>query len=52
MKKEKIKLSFKRYIKASNEKKQCKEPCIKNGKADRYCYACASEILEPIIPIL
>jgi hypothetical protein len=47
--KEQLKDSFKRYAEASSEKKDCKEPCLKNGKSDRYCLECANDILGNLI---
>ncbi len=49
MKTDKLKESFRRYIKAGKEVKKCNQPCLKNGKSDRYCLKCANEIMEPIL---
>lgn len=48
-KKKKFKHSFKKYLKAGNEYKNCEEPCVKNGRSDRYCFDCANEMMSPII---
>lgn len=48
-KKKKLKESFKRYMDAGKERKDCKNPCLKNGKSDRYCLKCANEILGDLI---
>ena len=48
--KQKFKESFKAYLKAGKEVKECKDPCIKNGRSDRYCLECGNEILKPILP--
>lgn len=48
-KKLKFKESFKKYRKAGTETKDCKDPCLKNGRADRYCLKCANEIMNPIL---
>lgn len=31
---------------------KCKEPCLKNGKSDRYCLECANEIMNPILTLI
>jgi hypothetical protein len=49
MKHEKLKESFKRYRKAGKEKSACVDPCLKNGKSDRFCLKCANEIMGPIL---
>lgn len=46
-KKKKYKESFKRYM---NAEKECKDPCLKNGKSDRYCLDCANEIMGDLLP--
>lgn len=50
-KKKKFKESFKRYLSAEGEKKDCKEPCLKNGKSDRYCLECANEMMSGLLSI-
>jgi hypothetical protein len=49
-KKKKFKESFKRYMNAGKEKKDCKDPCLKNGKSDRYCLECANDIMGDLLP--
>lgn len=48
-KKQKFKESFGNYLKSSNEVKDCKDPCIKNGRSDIYCFECSNEMMSPII---
>lgn len=47
--KQEIKKSFGRYAKARKEQKDCNEPCIKNGKSDKFCQECADDLLAPLI---
>lgn len=49
MNKERFKQSFKKYLDAGKETKNCNDPCIKNGRSDRYCLDCSNEIMRPII---
>lgn len=49
-KKKKWKESFKRYMNASKEEKECKDPCLKNGKSDRYCIDCSIEMIGDLLP--
>lgn len=48
-KKLKFKESFKKYLNASIETKDCEDACLKNGRADRYCLKCANEMMNPIL---
>ena len=48
-KKKKFKESFKMYMKAGKEEKDCKDPCLKNGKSDRYCLECANEMMGDLL---
>jgi hypothetical protein len=45
----KHKTAFRRYLEASEEEKDCKDPCLKNNKSDRFCLECANEIINPLI---
>ncbi len=51
MAKEEIKNAFKRYMAARKQTKDCKDPCKKNGKSDRYCLDCANEIMGLLVKI-
>ena len=46
---ERAKTAFQNYLKAKSETKDCEEPCLKNGRSDRYCLECANEIMKPML---
>lgn len=46
---DRAKKSFKKYIQAHKEQKDCKDPCIKNVRSDRFCFECGSDMLEPFL---
>lgn len=48
-KKQIFRKSFKAYLDAGKEVNDCKDPCIKNGRSDRYCLECANAMMFPII---
>jgi hypothetical protein len=50
IKKEEFRASFRRYLNAGKQQKDCKEPCLKNGKSDRYCLECADDIWGSLLP--
>lgn len=47
--KQKLRESFKAYLKAGKEVNDCADPCLKNGRSDRYCLKCGNEILKPLL---
>lgn len=44
-----MKEAFNKYKAAREEKKECKDPCIKNGRSDQFCLKCGEEIIKPLI---
>ncbi len=50
MARKEMKNAFKRYMAAGKQTKNCKDPCLKNGKSDRYCLECANEIMGDLLP--
>ena len=41
--------NFTKAFEPNNDvKSDCVDPCIKNGKSDRFCLSCATELSEPL----